>query len=57
MIGIWKYNDPNKQTAWYRAYRRVYKGNRYYDIPSPYVRKTKAEALKDGKKLKWTILK
>ena len=55
MIKVWKYNDPNKQTAWYRAYKRVYKGNRYYDIPSPYVRKTRAEALKDGKKLKWTI--
>jgi hypothetical protein len=50
-IHVWKYQNADKRTVHFRGYVSVYRANKRCDYPCEQVRKTKAEALKDAKKL------
>lgn len=50
--GVYKYNDPKNQTAWFRGYVYYYAGRTKHEKSCQQVRKTYAEAEKDAVKLK-----
>ena len=54
---VYTYQDPIKQTTYFRGYVRVYKNASVIDISCHDVRTTKGAALRDAQKLLITVRK